>query len=310
MTSPKSIRKLDHRLKADLILLLVALLWGSAIVAQRVAAQHVSVYLFNGLRFLIGALVLAPFLLLRNPARRKLQTANLPGMALAGFLLFAGISLQQHGLRFTTAANAGFITGLYVVLIPLYLALVMRQPPRRIIWLAAILATCGLFLLSTGGSFSLAPGDNFELAGAAMWAFHVLLIGRLVQRVDIFPLAVVQYLVCAALSFGLGWLLEPYSLSELSGVGWTVLYTGIFGISLGYTLQAVGQKVAPAADSAVILSFEAVFAAICGWLLLDERLNMIQLSGCGLMLLGMILAQVFPPGRQENANQQPGHLIL
>jgi drug/metabolite transporter (DMT)-like permease len=310
MTAGKPAAWSSPRLKADLVLLLVAMIWGSAFVAQRVAAQQASVYLFNGVRFLIGALAILPFLLLSEASKRKLPLGALVGMALAGLLLFAGTSLQQYGMRFTTAANAGFITGLYVVLIPLYLALVLRSPPRPIVWLAAGLAAIGLFLLSTGGSFALAPGDAYELAGAAMWACHVLLIGWLVQRTDIFPLAVIQYLACAALSLGLGWLLEPYNIAELSGIWWAVVYTGIFSIGLGYTLQAVGQKVAPPADAAIILSCEAAFAAIGGWLLLDERLNAIQLVGCGLMLLGMILAQVFPSSGRDNKNLTHGEVAL
>lgn len=310
MNSIKPACQLNRRLKADLALLLTALLWGSALVAQRVAAQHSSVYLFNGVRFLIGALVLTPLLAKNKPTRRKIQWADLPGLGLAGFLLFAGITLQQYGMRFTTAANAGFITGLYIVIIPIFLALVMRKPPRLIIWLAAALAILGLYLLSTAGSYTLAPGDGFELAGAAMWAFHVLLIGWLVQRMDVIPLAIVQYLVCAFLSFVVGWLLEPHTLGNLSGVWWAVFYTGVFSIGLGYTFQVVGQKVAPAADAAIILSCEAVFAAVFGWLLLNERLSAIQLSGCGLMFIGMILAQAFPVNWIENANQSEGDPAL
>jgi len=217
-------------------------------------------------------------------------------------LLYAAYSFQTFGLQYTSAGNAGFITGLYVVLIPLYLALVLRRPPRRLVWLAAGLASLGLFLLSTGGSLALAPGDAYELAGAAMWASHVLLIGWLVGRANVYPLAVFQYLTCAALSLGVGWWLEPYQFQELSGLWWAVLYTGVFSIGLGYTLQAVGQKVAPPADAAIILSCEAAFAALSGWILLDERLNAIQLAGCGLMLLGMILAQAFSSSGRGKKN--------
>jgi drug/metabolite transporter (DMT)-like permease len=302
MTSAKSTARSNPRLRADLLLLLVAIIWGSSFVVQRLAAQQANIYLFNGMRFLLGALVMAPFLLFGAPARRQFHPGVLPWMALAGFLLFAGSSLQQYGLRFTTAANAGFITGLYVVLIPLYLALVLRRPPSRVVWLAASMATLGLYLLSTNGSFTLAHGDIYELAGAAMWASHVLLIGWLVQRADVYPLAVIQYLACAILSLGLGWWLEPYQLRELSGIWWTVLYTGVFSISLGFTLQAVGQKVAPPADAAIILSCEAAFAALSGWILLDERLNAIQLAGCGLMLSGMILAQMFSANGRDKQN--------
>lgn len=281
------------RIKADLILLLVAIIWGSAFVAQRVAAQNISVYLFNGTRFMLGTIVLLPFLF-RSRSNLHMPKTGYPTMMLAGLLLFAGTSLQQHGMRWTTAANAGFITGLYVVLIPIILALFIRQPPRKVIWLAAILASLGLFLLSTGGSLRLAPGDAFELLGALMWALHVLLIGWLVKRVDIFALSVIQYSVCSALSLALAFLMESNSFGNLSGYLWTVLYTGIFSIGIGYTLQAVGQKVAPPADAAIILSLEAVVAATAGWLLLGENLSGIQVAGCGLMLVSMVIAQLYP----------------
>ena len=198
LTAPPTPERL--RLKADLTLLLVALVWGSAFVAQRVAALSMGVYLFNGLRFLLGVLVLLP-LALRTRRDAAGFRASLPGMLLAGLLLFGGTSLQQLGLRYTTAANAGFITGLYVVLVPLLLALLWRQPPRQAVWLAAILSAVGLFLLSTGGSFSLKIGDALELAGAFLWAFHVLCIGWLVQRAEVIHISVVQ---CARV-----WLAQP-----------------------------------------------------------------------------------------------------
>ncbi len=294
-SSPSLAKK---RLQADLILLLVAIVWGSAFAAQRVAAQHMGAYLFNGLRFLVGALVLLPLGLRRRSiiqqdgANSTLADSNvLPGMILAGLLLFGGTSLQQLGLSYTTAGNAGFITGLYVVLIPLILAVGWRKPPRPPVWAAAGMAAAGLFLLSTGGSFSLAIGDAFELAGAFLWAFHVLLIGWLAQRADILRLAVVQYTVCGALSLGVALTLEGSALIGLSSAWWTVVYTGVLSIGLGYTLQVVGQRVAPPADAAILLSLEAVFAALAGWLFLGERLSAVQLLGCGLMLAGMMLAQ-------------------
>jgi len=293
MHQPKITREQKERIQADLTLLLVAVLWGSAFVAQRVAAQNISVYLFNGARFLLGAIVLLPLLRLSH-TKVHLLSMDALGVILAGCLIFAGTSLQQYGMRWTTAANASFITGLYVVIIPLLLAIFLRQPPKGFIWMAAAMATVGLFLLSTGGSLQLAPGDGYELAGAWMWAMHVILIGWLVKRVDILTISVIQYSVCAALSFALGLALDGLSTSGLNRVWWTILYTGIVSIGLGYTLQAVGQKTAPPAEAAIILCGETVFATLAGWMLLGENLSTIQILGCTLMLFGMILAQVIP----------------
>lgn len=283
-----------ERLKADFILLVVAVVWGSAFVAQRVAAENIGVFIFNGLRFLLGALILLPLARRREPDARKqgsLTRRQILGIVLLGSLLFTAAAFQQFGLQFTTAGNAGFVTGLYVVLIPVVLAVGWRQPSRPSIWFASFLAVIGLFLLSTGGRMRINPGDLLELAGAFVWAFHVILIGRLVQFIDVPRLAIGQYLVCGLISLAAGLGLEANSLGDLASVWWAIVYTGLFSIGIGYTLQAVGQKVAPPADAAIILSMEAVFAAIFGWLVLGEMLTALQLLGCGLMFSGMLLAQ-------------------
>lgn len=295
MKLPTTLSNQQARLQADFLLLLVSVIWGSAFAAQRVAALHLNAFLFNGLRFLIGAAVLLPL------ARRTWQIFDrraLAGSALAGLMLFGGTAFQQLGLKYTTAGNAGFITGLYVVLIPLFLAIGWRQKPRTSALFGSLLAALGLFLLSTGGrlappgSLPIAAGDRLELVGAALFALHVIWIGQLVRQVPVLPLAIVQYLVCGMLSLAAA----GVSPGGIDGTGldiawWTVVYTGIFSIGVGYTLQAVGQRVAPPADAAILLSAEAVFAAFFGWLFLSERLAALQLLGCALILASMLVSQ-------------------
>lgn len=283
-----------ERFKADFTLLVVAIVWGSAFVAQRVAAESIGVFLFNGLRFMLGALVLLPLTRRRasdDRPRKRLTRQQILRIVLLGSLLFSAAALQQFGLQFTTAGNAGFVTGLYVVLIPIVLALVWRQPSRPSIWSASILAVIGMFLLSTGGHMKVNSGDLIELAGAFVWAFHVIFIGKFVQYIDIPRLAIGQYLVCSLISLAIGLGVETNSLANVANVWWTVVYTGLFSIGLGYTLQALAQKVAPPADAAVILSMEAVFAAIFGWFFLEEILTLPQFLGCVLIFAGMLLAQ-------------------
>jgi drug/metabolite transporter (DMT)-like permease len=284
----------NKRLKADATLLLVASFWGLAFVAQRTAAESSGVFLFNGMRFLLGMLCLLPFAWRDGSLSQasNWRGSGLRGTLVAGLLLFAAGTLQQMGLRYTTAGNAGFITGLYVVFIPVILALGGKKHLRPAIWAASLMAVAGLFLLSTGGRLRLALGDALVLASAVMFAFHVIWIGSMVQRMPVLPLAIGQYLLVGLLSLVIGSFTET-GLGEVISNSWpSILYTGIFSIGLGYTLQAVGQRTAPPADAAILLSMEAPIAALFGWLLLNEQLTAIQLFGCGLMLAGMLLAQI------------------
>jgi drug/metabolite transporter (DMT)-like permease len=290
------------RITADLILLGVAMIWGSAFVVQRIAAQEVGVLSFNGLRFLVGALVILPFVgssavRKRNDVdlyastREGMQGKSLGGILLAGIVLTCGATFQQAGLQGTTAGNAGFITGLYVVLIPIFLAIFWNRKPSLVIWMAAFLSVIGLFLLSTAGVMRINRGDTLVLISAVFWALHVIIVDRVVRRANVLHLAAGQYLVCGLTSLMMGLLVEPQGLRPVLENWWVVAYTGVLSVGLGYTLQAAGQLLAPPADAAIILSLEAVFAAISGWLFIDESLTPVQAAGCGIMLLGMLLAQ-------------------
>ena len=278
------------RLKADFTLLLVALIWGLAFVAQRTAAGATGVMVFNAARFLLGALAL----LLVMRFRIKLDAAGWRQTMLVGLVLAAGSFLQQAGLRTTTAGNAGFITSTYVVLVPLWLALFWRRRTGGVTWAAALLTVAGVLLLSGGGLTRFSVGDGLELLGAGLWALHVILIDRMVKRVDVLSFAAGQYLTAGVLSALLGLVFEWNTVPALGGLWLPVVYTGIFSTAIAFTLQAVAQQHAPPADAAVILSMEAVFAALAGWLLLSERLNGLQLAGCGLILGGVLLVQVWP----------------
>lgn len=281
------------RLKADLLLLLTALIWGLAFVAQRVAALSIGVFFFNGIRFIIGAVVLWLAISARRGRwyRLDLDRAGWAAAGLAGLFLFLGSTLQQAGLLYTTASNAGFITGLYVVFVPILLALVLRRRVSGLVWAASGLAVAGLFLLSTGGELRLNRGDLLELAGAVMWAGHVLAVGWAVRRVALLPFSLGQFFFAAGLSLAGGLIfetpLQPWPLES-----WLpVLYVGIFSTGVGYTLQAAGQQHAPETDAAFILTLEAVFSAFFGYLLLGERLLPVQIAGSVLILLAVLMAQ-------------------
>lgn len=301
-------------LRADLLMLITAMIWGSAFVAQRMGMDDIGPFLFTGLRFLLGALVLMPLLLLQKRAIAPVATPGfashplLFGGLLMGLALTLGINLQQVGLLFTSVTNSGFITGLYVIVVPL-LGLFIGQRAGLGTWLGALLAVLGMFLLSVGEEFQVASGDWIQLAGAFVWGIHVLLVGYFASRYDPLRLSILQFLVCAVVSLVLALALEPIEWSAIVSAAPAVLYGGCFAVAVGYTLQVVAQKDAIPSHAAIILSLEAVFAAIAGWLFLDETLTLRSYIGAGIMLAGMLLAQLWPQRKTAApaSAQQPHH---
>jgi len=297
-----------NRFRADLVLLIVALIWGSAFTVQRVATQHFDVFTFNGLRFLLGGLVLLPFSKLLPGKKNKttqynhnlgeyrksrpvLSRRSIFYMLLAGGLLFGAAGLQQVGLQTTTAGNAGFITTLYVVLVPIFLTIFWKENVHRISWLGAGVAILGSLLLSTRGQLRIADGDAFEMAGAIFWALHVILISRAVRFIDVLTFSSGQYIAAGLLNILMSVSLHmPWN--GLASGWWTVLYIGLLSTALGYTLQVLGQKYAPATDATILLSMEAVFAALIGFIFLGEGMVGIQIAGCGLIFLSVVIIQL------------------
>jgi drug/metabolite transporter (DMT)-like permease len=277
------------------LLFVAAAIWGFAFVAQRAGMEHVGPFLFNGIRFFLGAIVLTPFLLrpagtLRRAGSRRIDRGTALGLVAVGIVLAVAANLQQVGLVTTTAGKAGFLTGLYVVLVPL-LGLARGQRLRWVTALAVPMSAAGLYLLSVTGSLRLAPGDGWVLLGALVWAFHVHLIDWLVDRADAPVIAVVQFSICGALSLLVSFFREATSLAGIAAASGSLLYAGILSVGVAYTLQVVGQRHVEPSRAGVVLSLEAVFAALGGWIVLGERLSPRSLVGCGLMLAAMILAQ-------------------
>jgi drug/metabolite transporter (DMT)-like permease len=260
-------------------------------VAQRAGMAHMGPFFFNGVRFAMGAAVLAPVLAARRGSSRAVIRSALPGGLAAGLVLFGGASLQQAGLVFTTAGKAGFITGLYVVLVPV-LGILRRQRTCAGTWLGAVLAAAGLYLLSVTGSLSFAPGDLLVLAGALFWAAHVQVIGHLSSLHDPIALAMVQFAVCSVLSLAAALVLES---PDPGAIGLTLLplgYSGFLSVGMAYTLQVVAQRRAEPSHAAVIMSLETVAAALGGWLILGETMTARSLAGCALMLAGMLTSRL------------------
>ena len=276
------------RLKADLTLLFVTVLWGSAFVAMRIAAGHGIVFLVNGLRFFLGAVLLLPITRLRGAFNRT----NLALVGLAGFALFLGTGFQQAGLATTTAGNAGFITALYVVIVPVLLWAFWKETPSWLAGAAILLAAAGGFLLSTGGSFLVKPGDLLILTGSLFWALHVIIVSRAQGKIEPLPFALGQFSVCAGLNLLAGIFFEHPARADMLAVIPAILYTGVFSVAIGFTLQVVAQKHTPPNDAALIMSLESVFAALFGWLILRETLLPVQIAGCIFILAAMVLVQI------------------
>ncbi|MBU5613006.1 DMT family transporter [Geomonas azotofigens] len=286
-------------IKSDLLLLLIAAIWGGGFVAQRKGLDFLGPFSYNGVRFALGSLSLLPLVYLNRrrlgPYHGSLPQAStralIHGGLMAGGALFMGASLQQVGIAYTTAGNAGFITGLYVVLVPL-LGTFWGQRPSIGTWLGAVLAAAGLFFLSVTDHFTIGIGDLLELIGAVFWAGHVLLIGWLSPRLDPFKLSALQFAVCSVLSLITAFVFESMTLTTVVAAWRPILYGGLISVGFAYTMQVVAQRDAHPAHTAVILSAEGVFAATWGWFFLGEVLGSRGLLGCALMLAGILCSEL------------------
>lgn len=296
VTNPRS-----QRLTSDILLLLAAIVWGGGFVAQRTASANLGFFSFNAVRFLLAAFVMLPFILPRIKKFDRTFLWILP----AGFLLYGGSALQQAGIETTSAGSAGFITGVYVILVPLMLAVIWKVKTKPIIWLAALAALGGTYLLSTGGkSPTPSTGDLIVLVGSFVWAAHVIIVGLSVRKLDVFVFSTGQFLLCGFLHLVSSFFTTPPDLVSIQLSLPSVLYAGLASVVLGFTLQAVGQKHAPAADAALILSLEAVFAAIFGALIIGERMNPLQILGCAIILAAILGAQLFAIRSTKNTAKQ------
>ena len=279
------------RLKADITLFFIAVIWGSSFVAQRVVGQVGSVYIFNGARYLLAALVVLPFAVRSfRVSNEGMSKKQLKWMGIAGVVLFVGSAFQQSGIVYTTAGNAGFISGLYVVLIPILLFIFWGEKPHWIFVAAIFMAMIGAFLLSTGGRFIIHFGDLLEFFGAMFWTVHVVVLGKYASRYEAVSFSVGQLVVCGVLNLGVGLVVEPLPVLNSSFL-FAVGYTAFLALGLCYTLQIWAQKHTPPADAALLLSLESVFAVLSGWLFLNERLTIIQLWGAVLIFAGVVLSQ-------------------
>ena len=298
----------QRELRSNFLLLITAAIWGFAFVAQRIGAQYVGSYTFNGVRFALGSLSLVPLLIFfkektDSPNNGKFLTKNtLTAGIIAGGILFFGASLQQIGVVYTTAGKAAFITGLYIVIVPL-LGIFLKHRLHTLSWLGVITATAGLYFLSITEKLTIAKGDLYELIGALFWALHILAIDHFSKKSNALKLSLVQFVTCSILSLTAAVFFEEIRISAIQQATIPILYGGICSVGIAYTLQVIGQRNAKPSHAALIMSLETVFASIGGLLFLREQLNGREYFGCFLMLAGMVLSQT--PSMIPTANKKP-----
>lgn len=279
---------------ANSLLLITAAIWGLGFVAQVLGMNYLSPFAFIGARFLLGAASLMPlvvFFYYRNWLPQSSLRTVLIGSLVLGVILFAAGSLQQVGIVYSNASNAGFITGLYMVLVPL-IGLAFRHRPGLNAWLGSVLALVGLFLLSVKADFSMGYGDSLLLIGAVGWALHILAIDHFASRAAPLLLALGQFIVCGVLAVGVSVVWETTTWDQMRAATNVLIYAGVITVGVAYTLQVIAQERADPTHAAIILSLEAVFGAIGGYLFLQEQLTSRELWGCTLMLAGMLVSQV------------------
>lgn len=291
------------RIQANLLLLLAGAIWGMGFVAQSSAMKSIGPFLFIGLRFVLAAVVVAPLAWRETRAsRRPLDRRGRNGLLLIGLVLFVGMSLQQTGLLTTTVTNSGFLTGLYVVFTPVIAVVFLRARPHPIVWPAALLALTGIFLLSGGDLSALNTGDLLTILCALIWAVQVLLIekfGKATGRP--YTLSLIQFTVCGLVGLLIALTFEPLDWLAIRAATKEILFAGIVSSGVAFTLQAVAQQHTTGSQAAIFLSSEALFAALFGALLLQERINGIGYVGCALIFAAMLLVEVVPEwGRSKS----------
>lgn len=291
------------RVKNGLMLFLTAFIWGTAFVAQSVGMDYLEPFTFNGIRSLIGGIALLPCIWLLgkldgNPKEESRKDLILGGIA-CGVLLFAASSLQQAGIRYTTAGKAGFITAFYIVIVPV-LGIFLHKKIGWKIWIAVVLALFGLYFLCITESFSIGKGDTLVFLCALVFAIHILVIDHFAPKVNGVKMSCIQFFVCGILSVPCMFLMETPKIADVKAAWMPILYAGVLSCGVAYTLQILGQKNVNPAVASLILSLESCFSVLAGWIVLGESLSIRESVGCILMFSAIILAQIPDKKRKEN----------
>lgn len=287
-------------LRQSLILFLTACIWGLGFIAQSVGMDYVEPFTFTAARNVLAFLVLLPYIFAVGKSKQKNDTCVIKqnkksliiGGICCGICLFAASSLQQFGVKYTTVGKAGFITAMYMVLVPIF-GIFLHKKAGVKIWIAVALASLGMYLLCiTKGEFRLQLGDSFVFACAVGFSFHILVIDYFSPKSDGVKLSCIQFLVCAVLSAGCMLIFEKPDIGDIVAAGVPILYAGVLSSGVAYTLQIVGQKGMNPTVASLILSLESVVSVIAGWLILGQKLSTREICGCVLAFAAIILVQL------------------
>lgn len=299
----------SNQIYRSLLLLLTAIIWGTAFVAQSEGMDHVGPITFNGVRSLLGGIALLPCVIVVDLIeRKKMRTGEIPtpteeekisarkklifGGIICGLIIFGASTAQQIGLVYTSAGKAGFITALYIVLVPIFGLFVGRKCSPSIA-VAVVLAVIGLYLLCMNEEFSITLGDGLIILCAVLFAFHILTVDRISPFVSGVKLSCLQFLVCGLVSLVFMFIFEEPSIEGLSAVAFPIFYAGVMSCGVAYTLQIIGQKGNNPTVASLIMSLESCVAVIAAWIIQGDGLTERELSGCLIMFAAIILAQ-FP----------------
>lgn len=290
------------RFMGPLFCISAALIWGLSFVFQSEGSGMVESFTFNGIRTFLGGIVLIPVVAFtffkQNKKLAKEERKKFPikkvfiGGLCCGIPLFIGGNLQQEAFRYLDAGKVGFITALYMLLVPIF-GLFLKQKAKLNVWIGIGFGVFGLFLLSVEkGDFSLGKGEIITILGAVGFAAQIIEIDRFCRKVDCVALSCMQFLIAGVLSIICMFIFETPSITAIKGAGMQILYAGIMSCSCAFTFQVIGQKYSEPAAASILLCLESVFSVIFGWIILDQALNTRELTGCAIMFVGIILTQL------------------
>lgn len=287
---------MKQQIRSGLLLLLTAIIWGVAFVAQSVGMNYIEPFTFNGVRSIIGGFVLLPFLSIRERMlweqknRTSKKTTQLGGIC-CGICLCIASNLQQMALQYVAVGKAGFLTACYIVIVPV-LGLFLKKKCNSYIWCSVGMGLVGLYFLCVQGEFVLEWADGLLLLSALLFAVHILVIDYFSPLVDGVKMACIQFFVCGILSFSLAVILEQPQVSQILAAWLPILYAGVLSCGVAYTLQIVGQRGMNPTIASLILSLESVVSVLAGWILLGQKLALREILGCIILFAAIILAQL------------------